>query len=106
MGCTTFTNGPPEDVRGFAAPQPRQMNFRHLLVPSDGSVLAAAALPIVRVMATTLGAELTVAMVLPPDAQPGWTRGPADYLQEIAAPLRGAGVAVRANAGPEHRTVD
>jgi nucleotide-binding universal stress UspA family protein len=70
------------------------MNFRHLLVPSDGSVLAAAALPIVRVMATTLGAELTVAMVLPPDAQPGWTRGPADYLQEIAAPLRAAGVAV------------
>jgi hypothetical protein len=25
MGCTTFTNGPPEDVRGFAAPQPSRV---------------------------------------------------------------------------------
>ena len=70
------------------------MNFRHLLVPLDGSVVGATALPIARLMALSQGAELTLAMVLLPDTQPGSTRGPADSLQEAAAPVRAAGVVV------------
>ncbi len=38
------------------------MNFRHLLVPLDGSLLATTALPIARLMALSQGAELRVAM--------------------------------------------
>jgi nucleotide-binding universal stress UspA family protein len=70
------------------------MNFRHMLVPMDGSELAEAVLPVARLMALSTGAELTLATVLAADAQPGWTRGPGDYLQGIAAPVRAAGVVV------------
>jgi nucleotide-binding universal stress UspA family protein len=70
------------------------MNFTHLLVPLDGSVLAESALPIARLIASSQGAELTLMMVLLPDDQPGWTRGPATYLQQAARPIRAAGVVV------------
>jgi nucleotide-binding universal stress UspA family protein len=69
------------------------MNFRNVLVPLDGSELAARALPLARIVASQ-GAEFTLATVLPGDPQPGRTRGPADYLQEVAASLRAAGVVV------------
>jgi nucleotide-binding universal stress UspA family protein len=70
------------------------MNFRSVLVPLDGSELAASALPLARILASSQGAELTLVTVLPADIEPGWTRGSADYLQEIAAPVRAAGVVV------------
>jgi nucleotide-binding universal stress UspA family protein len=60
----------------------------------DGSADGATALPMPRLMALSQGAELTLAMVLLPDTQPGSTRGPADYLQEAAAPARETGVVV------------
>jgi nucleotide-binding universal stress UspA family protein len=70
------------------------MEFAQVLVPLDGSELAAAALPIARLLALSTRAELTLATVLAPDVQPGSTRGPAAYLQEMAAPERAVGVVV------------
>jgi nucleotide-binding universal stress UspA family protein len=70
------------------------MNFRHLLVPLDGAELAASVLPLARILALSTGAELTLVTVLPADIEPAWTRGSADYLQEVAAPMRAAGVVV------------
>lgn len=70
------------------------MNFRRVLVPLDGSELAAAALPMARIVALSTGSELTLVTVLPEDALPGSTREPADYLQEVAAPMRAVGVVV------------
>jgi nucleotide-binding universal stress UspA family protein len=70
------------------------MNFRSVLVPLDGSELAASALPLAQILALSQGAELTLVTVLPADIEPGWTRGLADYLQEVAAPVRAAGVVV------------
>jgi hypothetical protein len=68
------------------------MNLRSVLVPLDGSELAAAALPLARILALSTAAEVTLATILPADARPCVTRGPADYLREMAAPLRAAGV--------------
>jgi nucleotide-binding universal stress UspA family protein len=45
------------------------MDFTHLLVPLDGSELAAAALPIARVVALSTRAELTLATVLAADRE-------------------------------------
>jgi nucleotide-binding universal stress UspA family protein len=70
------------------------MDVRQVLVPLDGSALAAAALPIARLLALSTRAELTLATVLAADAQTGSTRGPAAYLQEVAALERAVGVVV------------
>jgi len=70
------------------------MNFSSVLVPLDGSVLAAAVLPLTRILALSAAAEVTLVTVLASDATPGATRGPANYLREMAAPLRAAGVVV------------
>ncbi len=60
------------------------MSQRHLLIPLDGSELAEAVLPIAGTLATSVSADLTLVMVVPPGSGPGSTRAPADYLQQIA----------------------
>jgi nucleotide-binding universal stress UspA family protein len=65
---------------------------RNLLVPLDGSDLAEAALPIARLVAATIDAEVTLVWVVLPDNEPGSSRGPAEYLQQCAAQQHAAGV--------------
>lgn len=66
----------------------------HLVVPLDGSELALSALPIARLLGLSTGAELTLISVVPGDAEPASTRGVADWLHEIAAAERAAGLVV------------
>jgi nucleotide-binding universal stress UspA family protein len=65
---------------------------KNLLVPLDGTDLAEAALPIARLLAMTIGAELTLVRVVLPDNEPGSSRWPAEYLQRCAAQQHAAGV--------------
>ena len=70
------------------------MSLRHLLIPLDGSELAGAILPVASTLAANEGADFTLLTVVPPDSQPGSTRGPVAYLEEIASSLRSGGAEV------------
>jgi nucleotide-binding universal stress UspA family protein len=65
---------------------------RNMLVPLDGTDLAEAALPIARLVATAIGAEVTLARVVPPGSEPRSSRWPAEYLQQCASQQHAAGV--------------
>ncbi len=70
------------------------MSLKRLLIPLDGSELAEATLPIARVLAAGVDADLTLVIVLPPGTQPGSTREPVGYLHQIAASLEPSGLEV------------
>jgi nucleotide-binding universal stress UspA family protein len=73
------------------------MQLSSLLVPLDGSELAAAALPLARLLATANHAEVTLVMVAPSGAQPGSTREMHDYLAELISVGREAGITMHAS---------
>ena len=70
------------------------MHFTKLLVPVDGAEVAAAALPVARLLALATGAEVTLVTVAPPGTQPGSSREMRYYLDSVASTERAAGVAV------------
>jgi nucleotide-binding universal stress UspA family protein len=68
------------------------MHDKHLLVPLDGTPFAESALPVARVLANALGADITVCLVLPGAHAPSSTREPLDYLQRVATEQQDLGV--------------
>ena len=68
------------------------MSLRHLLIPLDGSELAEAILPVASTLAANEGADFTLLTVVPPDSQPGSTRGPVAYrANRVLAAARRSG---------------
>jgi nucleotide-binding universal stress UspA family protein len=73
---------------------PARAPYRRLLVPLDGSAFAELALAEARLLASATGAELTlVAVAADHEAERAHA---AAYLEGVAARLRGAGLAARA----------
>jgi nucleotide-binding universal stress UspA family protein len=70
------------------------MHDRHLLVTLDGSSLAESALPVARVLANALDADVTLFTAVSV-YEPGSTREPMDYLEQVAQRERDLGVDVR-----------
>src|SRR5688572_13786071 len=70
------------------------MTSEHLLIPLDGSALAAAVLRLAGVLATVVGAEVTLLRVVAVGTPPSDQRTAAETLREAAQPLRAAGCVV------------
>jgi nucleotide-binding universal stress UspA family protein len=69
------------------------MALKHFLVPLDGSPLSTAVLPVVRILATVTGADVTLFTAVPPEP----THNVAQAVRDLAAmaqPLRAAGLTV------------
>lgn len=71
------------------------MRDKHLLVPLDGSSLAESVLPVARMLARAMDADVTLFTAMSAYA-PGSTREPIDYLEQVAQRERAYGVEVRA----------
>src|ERR1043166_5254093 len=71
--------------------------MRHLLVPLDGSDLAASVVPVARTLAVATGATVRLVTVEPQATPLGSARAAAAYLDGIAESLRRANVSVQTN---------
>ena len=61
------------------------MHEKHLLVPLDGSTFAESALPIARLLARAMDADLTLFSAMTGVYGPAATREPLAYLEQVAA---------------------
>src|SRR5690242_2942289 len=66
--------------------------FRSILVPFDGTVESAEALPVARVVAAATGGMIHLLTVSASSSEPAPSR---DYLEAHAVELRSAGISVR-----------
>src|SRR5690349_7719828 len=71
--------------------------MKHLLVPLDGSDLAASVVPVARTVALATGATVRLVTVEPQATLLGSARAAAAYLDGIAESLRSANVSVQTN---------
>jgi nucleotide-binding universal stress UspA family protein len=71
------------------------MHDKHLLVPLDGSAIAESVLPVARMLASSLDADITLFSALPASLQPAATRDPLDSLRQVTQELQSRGVDAR-----------
>jgi nucleotide-binding universal stress UspA family protein len=71
--------------------------MEHLIVPLDGSELAACVLPVAQTLALSTGSRVTLVTVEPTATPLGSAHTAASYLEHVADALRAAGVSVQTN---------